>query len=131
MKAPNAIFFRTVLPLPAFVLHPLTAVVIAAMHVYLAFGHLSQLIGGDVQMCSGHTFGRASARWAEPTSSWHWRRAGLPAKKVGTFTQALRGRGEEETPDDRKSRKRGREKRLCVAYWAKVQLGNCLVFLDR
>src|SRR4029450_10745903 len=49
MKAPNAIFFRTVLPLPAFVLHPLTAVVIAAMHVYLAFGHLSQLIGGDVQ----------------------------------------------------------------------------------
>ena len=49
MKAPNAIFFRTVLPLPAFVLHPLTAVVIAAMHVYLAFGHLWQLFGGDVQ----------------------------------------------------------------------------------
>ena len=41
--------FRTVLPLPAFVLHPLTAVVIAAVHVYLAFGHLSELIGGDIQ----------------------------------------------------------------------------------
>ena len=42
--------FRTVLPLPAFVLHPLTAVVIAALHVYpLAFGHLWQLLGGDIQ----------------------------------------------------------------------------------
>jgi hypothetical protein len=41
--------FRFVLPLPAFVLHPLTAVVVAAVHVYLAAGHLSQLIGGDVQ----------------------------------------------------------------------------------
>ena len=40
---------RFVLPLPAFVLHPLTAVVVAAVHVYLAAGHLSQLIGGDVQ----------------------------------------------------------------------------------
>jgi hypothetical protein len=49
MKVPNAAPFRMVLPLPAFVLHPLTAVVIAAMHVYLAFGHLSQLFGGDVQ----------------------------------------------------------------------------------
>jgi hypothetical protein len=49
MKVPNAASFRTMLPLPAFVLHPLTAVVIAAMHVYLAFGHLSQLFGGDVQ----------------------------------------------------------------------------------
>ena len=41
--------FRFVLPLPAFVLHPLTAIVIAAMHVYLAFDHLWQLFGGDVQ----------------------------------------------------------------------------------
>ena len=49
MKAPNAIFFRTVLPLPAFVLHPLTAVVVAAVHVYLAAGHLAQLFGGDLQ----------------------------------------------------------------------------------
>ena len=38
-----------VLPLPAFVLRPLTAVVIAVVHVYLAVGHLSKLFGGDVQ----------------------------------------------------------------------------------
>lgn len=38
-----------VLPLPRFVLHPITAVIIAVVHVYLAFGHLSQLFGGDVQ----------------------------------------------------------------------------------
>jgi hypothetical protein len=49
MKAATVIPFRTVLPLPAFVLHPLTAVVVAAVHVYLAFGHLSQLFGGDMQ----------------------------------------------------------------------------------
>ena len=49
MKAPNAIFFRPVLPLPAFVLHPLTAVVVAAVHLYLAAGHLAQLFGGDLQ----------------------------------------------------------------------------------
>ena len=49
MKGHSAMRFRFVLPLPAFVLHPLTAVVVAAVHVYLAFGHLSQLIGGDVQ----------------------------------------------------------------------------------
>ena len=49
MKAPNAIFFRTVLPLPAFVLHPLTAVFVAAVHVYLAAGHFAQLFCGDLQ----------------------------------------------------------------------------------
>ena len=36
-------------PPSSFVFHPLTAVVIAAMHVYLAFGHLWQLFGGEVQ----------------------------------------------------------------------------------
>jgi hypothetical protein len=49
MKGHSAMRFRFVLPLPAFVLHPLTAVVVAAVQVYLAAGHLSQLIGGDVQ----------------------------------------------------------------------------------
>ena len=38
-----------VLPLPRFVLHPFTAASIAAVHVYLAFGHLSKLFGGEVQ----------------------------------------------------------------------------------
>ncbi|WP_035357919.1 hypothetical protein [Edaphobacter aggregans] len=40
---------RMVLPLPAIVLHPFTAVVIAIVHVYLSYGHLSKLFGGDVQ----------------------------------------------------------------------------------
>jgi hypothetical protein len=41
--------WRTALPLPGFVLHPLTALVIAIVHVYLSFGHLSKLFGGDMQ----------------------------------------------------------------------------------
>src|SRR4030095_14481861 len=41
--------FRFVLPLPRFVLHPVTAVAVAAVHVYLAAGHLSLLFGGDSQ----------------------------------------------------------------------------------
>jgi len=49
MTVPNARSFRFVLPLPSFVLHPLTAVVIAAVHVYLGVGHLSKLFGGDLQ----------------------------------------------------------------------------------
>ena len=37
------------LPLPRFVLHPLTAVIVSAVHVYpLAYGHLAELFGGDV-----------------------------------------------------------------------------------
>jgi len=49
MRAQNAKWVHFVLPLPRFVLNPLTAVVIAAVHVYLGVGHLSQLFGGDVQ----------------------------------------------------------------------------------
>lgn len=49
MKVHNAIPFRIVLPLPGFVLRPLTSVVIAVVHIYLAAGHLSQLVDGDVQ----------------------------------------------------------------------------------
>lgn len=37
-----------VLPLPRFVLHPLTAAFIAVGHVYLAYGHLSKLMAGQV-----------------------------------------------------------------------------------
>jgi len=37
------------LPLPAFVMHPLTAVSIAALHVYLAAGHLTNLFGGSIR----------------------------------------------------------------------------------
>jgi hypothetical protein len=48
MKGHGGMSLRTELPLPAFVLHPLTAVGIAVMHVYLAAGHLLKLIGGEV-----------------------------------------------------------------------------------
>jgi hypothetical protein len=49
VKAHNPVLSRFVLPLPSFVLHPLTAVIIAVAHVYLAAGHLSHLIAGDIQ----------------------------------------------------------------------------------
>lgn len=49
MKGPGSRRFRFVLPLPGFVLHPLTAVIVGAVHVYLAAGHLWPLIGGEVQ----------------------------------------------------------------------------------
>ena len=48
MKAPKIAPFRHALPLPTFVLHPLTALVIAVVHVYLAAGHLVKLFGGEV-----------------------------------------------------------------------------------
>lgn len=37
------------LPLPSFILGPYTAIVIAGIHVYLSYGHLSKPFGGDVQ----------------------------------------------------------------------------------
>jgi hypothetical protein len=49
MKAHHPTPFRIVLPLASFVLRPLTAAVIAAVHVYLAASHLWQLVVGDVQ----------------------------------------------------------------------------------
>jgi len=48
MKVLDAMSFRNALPLPAFVLHPLTALVIACLHVYLAVEHLSKLFGGEI-----------------------------------------------------------------------------------
>jgi hypothetical protein len=48
MNGHNGVPFRFALPLPAFVLHPLTALVIACVHVYLAAGHLSKLFGGEM-----------------------------------------------------------------------------------
>jgi len=49
MKGSAVIGPLFVLPLPRFVLHPFTALVVAAVHVYLASGHLWSLFGGDVQ----------------------------------------------------------------------------------
>jgi hypothetical protein len=96
MKAPNAIFFRTVLPLPAFVLHPLTAVVIAAMHVYLAFGHLWQLFGGEVQWTHiWKGFGALGGAYVFLALASR----GLASQEGRHITQALHGRGEEEWLD--------------------------------
>jgi hypothetical protein len=41
--------FKFVLPLPRFVFHPFTAAVIAAIHVYLAYGHFAALATGQVE----------------------------------------------------------------------------------
>src|SRR5262245_34005593 len=49
MISPTAIRSRFVLPLPRFVLHPLTSLGLGAIHVYLALGHFGQLAAGDVQ----------------------------------------------------------------------------------
>ena len=49
MTVHSAAPLRFALPLPAFVLHPFTAVVIATLHVYLGAGHLLKLFGGDVE----------------------------------------------------------------------------------
>ncbi len=49
MKVDSARRFRFVLPLPRFVLHPFTAVAVAAVHVYLAAGHLAELAAGHVE----------------------------------------------------------------------------------
>jgi len=45
----NVVRPQFVLPLPSFILHRYTAVFIAVIHVYLSFGHLSKLFGGDVE----------------------------------------------------------------------------------
>ena len=74
MKAHNTMPFRTALPSPAFVLRPITAAVIAAVHVYLAAGHLSRLIGGEVEWT--HIW-KVAERWPVRTCSPRSHRAGL------------------------------------------------------
>ena len=49
MKMQATLSSQFVLPLPSWILKPYTAIVIAAVHIYLSFGHLSKLFGGDVQ----------------------------------------------------------------------------------
>ena len=46
MKAESKSRFGGVLPLPRFVRHPLTLLIVAAAHVYLASGHLIDLFSG-------------------------------------------------------------------------------------
>ena len=49
MKGESTVRSGFVLPLPRFVLHPLTALFIAALHVYLAAGHLAELAADNVE----------------------------------------------------------------------------------
>ena len=48
MKTRAIIPYSVTLPLPAFVLHPLTALGLAVLHIYLAVGHLTQLSLGSL-----------------------------------------------------------------------------------
>jgi hypothetical protein len=49
MNAHQAVPLRRTLPLPAFVMHPFTLLVLAGVHVYLAFVHLAQLAAGNIE----------------------------------------------------------------------------------
>src|SRR5580765_118370 len=49
MNAHKAVPFRFALPLPTFVMHPFTMLILAGVHVYLAFVHLAQLAAGDIE----------------------------------------------------------------------------------
>jgi hypothetical protein len=46
MKADRTTGLPGALPLPRFVQRPVTALIVAAVHVYLAAGHLLKLFGG-------------------------------------------------------------------------------------
>ena len=98
MKDPAALRSGRVLPLPRFVLHPITTMVIAAMHIYLAFGHLSRLVGGDVEWTHiWKGFGALGGAYvfAALTSRGLARRAGrhLPANTPLSGTEARLDRG--------------------------------------
>ncbi len=41
--------FQRALPLPTFVMHPFTLLVLAGVHAYLAFVHLAQLAAGSIE----------------------------------------------------------------------------------
>src|SRR5262245_15294889 len=79
MKGDLAMAFRFVLPLPGFVLHPLTSVVVCVVHIYLAVGHLGPLAAGDIQWT---TSGKASERLPALTFSRRWHPEGLPNTRI-------------------------------------------------
>jgi hypothetical protein len=49
MNAHRTMPLRRALPLPAFVMHPFTLLILAGLHVYLGFVHLVQLAAGDIE----------------------------------------------------------------------------------
>jgi len=48
MRGPAVVRTAPLLPLPSFILRPLTSGVVAVVHVYLAISHLVPLFAGDV-----------------------------------------------------------------------------------
>ena len=77
------------LPLPAWVLHPFTALLIALMHVYLAAEHLLKLFGGEMTWT---TSGKGSAHWEEHICSQRWLLVGLSDARSNSFGQRTDGR---------------------------------------
>ena len=70
------------LPLPAFVLHPLTAVGIAVLHIYLSAEHLSKLFSGPIQ---GTDIWKGFGALGGLTCSPRWHLAALPEARIKTF----------------------------------------------
>src|SRR5262249_50474671 len=91
MKGDLAMAFRFVLPLPGFVLHPLTSVVVCVIHIYLAFGHLTPLAAGDIQwthiwkgfgaLAGAYIFAALASRGFAQDDALHQREAQSPAKR--------------------------------------------------
>ena len=61
-----------VLPLPSVITHPLTSAALAILHVYLASGHLFELLAGNVEwthiwkgfgaLCGAYVFAALASR---------------------------------------------------------------------
>jgi len=81
MKGESTVRSGVVLPLPRFVLHPLTALVIAALHVYLAAGHLAELAADNVEWTHlWKGFGALAGAYvfaALASRSAHWQRLAI------------------------------------------------------
>jgi hypothetical protein len=98
--------FRNGLPLPAFVLHPITALILAAVHLYLATTHLAELVAGHVDwthiwkgfgaLAGAYVFAALASRRAPRPSTMSTERvsrppsgSGLPTLNSLSFQRAL------------------------------------------
>src|SRR5262245_57454954 len=96
MRRDGAMPFRSGLPLPAFVLRPLTALILAALHVYLATAHLADLVAGNVDwtnlwkgfgaLAGAYVFAALASRRA---SSWRPSRMSPEMSGIGAPTRPL------------------------------------------
>jgi hypothetical protein len=92
---------RSALPLPAFVLHPLTALVVACVHVYLAAGHLVELIAGNIEwthvwkgfgaLAGAYVFAALASRRMVPSISPVSKTSDCPARRWSVDRQSFRG----------------------------------------